>query len=449
MNPSPHCIGFVAGRRLVWLLLGLACGSAGRPAYAGSVWAVPAGHEQVFLDAFKSAAKEAGCRLDGVSIQRQHADAQLTCGGHAVRVVVHHRDQAPRGAVEIGDLAIEFGPGANDVLRAAVRRVAAGPLAAIPWVEVEAGAADGAGTSSGRGGASPAAAEATAPLPPLADHLELGPDGKPVPPDIVAEYRRGLDLYRQGKHREALDVFVNLARKRPRYGGVLALVVANLAPLQPTAARVEELAREADAHPDDPLRQFIAGVAAHYSAHYRARTPEEKIALYRKCIEYLERCRKAYAFEPRVYIYLAVSHYRLGHQKQAEQLIERAAELSAEDPDVFYCRAEIYHRKDPRRALADLDRYLAMIDAHRQRGGVVPKRKVQRVALLRRYVQAIADGKGPDDEIFDPLQPADASRGAGGPTQADTARPWLVIALVAVAILATAGSAWFRAHRAS
>jgi hypothetical protein len=74
----------------------------------------------------------------------------------------------------------------------------------------------------------------------------------------------------------------------------------------------------------------------------------------------VERAAPAFAGEPRVYIYQAMNHFNLGDQALAERLIDQAAALPTKDPDVYYCRGEIYRDSDRARALAALRTYWHM-----------------------------------------------------------------------------------------
>lgn len=222
-------------------------------------------------------------------------------------------------------------------------------------------------------------------------------------PNHVSMFEAGAALYREQKHAEALALFLDLARQNNRFGGVLGMIVANLAPTKPDAAKVAEYVAAAEAAPDDLLRQYVAGVAAHYSAHYIATTHEEKRRLYETCIRFLDKTRPTLEFEPRVFIYLAVSHYRLGHQAEAEPLIEEAVTIAKYDPDAYYCRAEIFHRTDVGRSLDDLETYLVMTRKFAEAGGWAADEKIQRVESMRDYLKRVQAGEAALAEIFDPL----------------------------------------------
>jgi tetratricopeptide (TPR) repeat protein len=209
----------------------------------------------------------------------------------------------------------------------------------------------------------------------------------------------GFEMFKKRQHVQAFEYFLAMAKKHADYSGVLGMLVANLAPQQPDAARVKQFTDTADKKPDSALDNFLAGVAAHYSAHYKARTKEAKRALYETAITYLKRARPAFDFEPRIFIYLSVSHYRLGHQEKAEALIEQAVELNRQDPDAFYCRAEVYHRSRPDRALKDIDRYLELTKVE----GGVSSGKYNLVQRMRAYLVRVQKGEEEMTELWDPL----------------------------------------------
>ncbi len=236
-------------------------------------------------------------------------------------------------------------------------------------------------------------------------------------PAQEARYQQGLRLYQQRQYPQASEIYINLAREAPY--GVLGMVVASLASTAPTPQRAAAAVADADAHPDDKLKQFIAGVLSHYAAHVSARSVEEKRPLYEQAIRYLERTRPTYDFEARVFIYLAVSHFRLGHQQLAEPLVEHAVELAREDPDAYYCRAEIFQRTNVRRSIEDIDIYLRMNTQNEARGAVGDPGKTARVRAMRDHLIAVSEGRAPASEIFDPVQhPGNGpgNNGGGGNT---------------------------------
>jgi len=219
----------------------------------------------------------------------------------------------------------------------------------------------------------------------------------------VKKYYEGLELYRHGNHAEALDIYVELAKIQP-YNGSLGMVVATLAGGEIFPEQLVRLEKEATEHPQDALKQFMAGVGNHYRAHDGAETMEEKRQLYARAILYLDRVVDTYKFEPRVFIYLAVSHFRLGHQKKAEGFVERAITLGNDDPDAYYCRAEIFQRVNIERSLQDLDIYLGTMKKNMAGGAVASKSKLNRVREMRRHLQAVHRGEVEAKEIFDPME---------------------------------------------
>ncbi len=347
---------------------------------------IPAGLEgpiQSWVLGWASAVAE--CRNTGIQIDRDTIRVHFACGQSEknAAVLVHHPSQAPPGAQAAPPFALtSSGPLPPALLQAAAAQVPA--LApGFRW-QREDGTSGEASAQPGPTGQGPALDPA------LRDRLLLA---------------RTLSL--AGNPRAALGVYLELARlDTPARNAMLNMVVATVASTQPTRPEVDAYVKDAAAHPDDPLRQFLAGVAAHYSAHYRGATPENRKELYSLAIEHLERCRAAYPTQPRVFIYLAVSHYRLGQQLEAEKLIEQSVALGANDPDAYYCRAEIWHRKDPRKALADIDRYLAMAEETRRRfGDGPPDGKSRRVRKLREYLSQVSEGKAQLQDVFDPLDP--------------------------------------------
>ncbi|MCS6798741.1 MAG: bacterial transcriptional activator domain-containing protein [Myxococcota bacterium] len=267
-----------------------------------------------------------------------------------------------------------------------------------------------------------------------------------LPEPAARAYAEALALYRGGAYREAHDRFVAIARTHPR-GGALGMVVASLASQRPDEPTALALQREADARPGDPLTAFVAAVAWHYWAHQRAASAEQKRRGYRRAIALLERARAAYDFEPRLHIYLAVSHYRLGHQADAEHHIERAIAVGPDDPDAFYCRAEIRQHVDPTGAIADLDRYLEMTAELRRQGAVIAEGKLERVLAMRRHLHARMRGHVEPRELFDPTQEPAMAR-TDGLERVQLGIAWVLSGLALASLVLAAGAArrWLGTH---
>jgi tetratricopeptide (TPR) repeat protein len=235
----------------------------------------------------------------------------------------------------------------------------------------------------------------------------------PAAPWDEAAFRAAEKLLERGRYGEALDGFVKLvpAPPTPPAPGVITAVLAALASMSPDAVAVARLTGDADGHPGDPLRQLMAGVGAHYCGHRHGRTRDEKARYYRLAIRYLERAVPLYEDEPRRLLYLAVSHHRLGEQSAAQALIERAVAVGSRDPDVFYCRAEVFQRVDLARSIADVERYLAMTTAMRARGFADNPEKHRRVEAMLAHLRAAARGEAPlDGDLWDPLPPPPPAR---------------------------------------
>jgi tetratricopeptide (TPR) repeat protein len=317
-----------------------------------------------------------GCRLTGASIQGDHVEAGYTCGNAPVAVELHHPASSRAAAFRTDRFAVVAPAAPAALLRDLEKSLREGE-SAWAWSTAERGAANGGRT-----------------------------------PEEDVEYQRGLDLYRDHKYAEAYAVYVALARKTTK-PGILGMVVASLASTRPSRERVAELTAAADRDPSDVLAQFVAGVAAHYYAHQSAPTKEAKRPYYELAIKYLSRANPAYAAEPRLWIYLAVSNFRLGHQSEAEALIEKAVALGADDPDAYYCRAEIFQRKDIARSIADLDVYIEQMKKNEAASRITAPEKNARVQEMKAYLVAVSRGERKPVDLFDPAA-TPAGRKSGG-----------------------------------
>ncbi|MCC6216008.1 MAG: hypothetical protein IT376_14170 [Polyangiaceae bacterium] len=372
-----------------WRWIALA---AGAPLVAGAAlagpepgappWVIPPGQEALVLDLLGGKdTLPGGCSLESANIAAAEISAEYTCTGGRRQLVAEHPSAPGAGAARAEALALRGGPEPlpPEAIAAVLARVKARG-GAFRWQAPGGGAASGATAS-----AAPAVS-----APPAAATPE------------EHEYARGLALYRDGKSREASVIFVELARKNPRQRGVLGMVVATLAGSQLFEPEVRELLATADTAPADLLAQFRAGVAAHYFAHEEASSVEEKRGWYETALRYLDRARPL-DFEARWHIYQAVTNFRLGNQALAEEQIERAVALGSDDPDVYYCRAEIFQRTNIPRALEDIRRYQEKVAEIVRGGGTTSASKSARVQMMYDHLSAVQRGEAAPREIFDPV----------------------------------------------
>lgn len=241
-----------------------------------------------------------------------------------------------------------------------------------------------------------------------------GMDGKPIAPmskQAAAVYAETELLMRQmGDHvgEQLMTMLLPLAREEPHslLVGRLVVAAARIAHGPRGPGRVDELIALANAKPDDALANFIAGVAAHYRGHGHGQSRDAKSAEYELTIKHLLRAEKELGHAPRLWIYLAVSYYRTGRQTEAENAISRAETAEkGEDADVYYCSAEVYHQKAPAKALADIGKYIAIMNDNRKKGAYTAPHKEAAVKRMRTHLgKVIAGTEQPRGlELFDPV----------------------------------------------
>lgn len=324
-----------------------------------------------------------GCHLESASIDKTAVRASYTCTAGTVDLELQHPDAAEAPLGKTDKLAIVAGkaPPSQELVDALVARIREREEK-FAWQEA----------IPGRGGKT----EGFSPSVPLFQLVGATPEEQ-------ASYDKAVEFYRQDKPEEAYALLYEVAKHVQQ--GVLGTLVAALASSHPTPEWVEELGRRAEANPDDPLPNFVAGVAAHYYGHQSGTSIEEKQRYYKMAIPWLERTQVAYAKEARVWIYLAVSYFRTGQQEKAEETIEKAVKLGRHDADAFYCRAEIWHRKDPRKAIKDMEEYLRIMDENRKRGSFWSEGKEKRVKDMLAHMERVAAGELKPDaaELFDPI----------------------------------------------
>ncbi len=193
-------------------------------------------------------------------------------------------------------------------------------------------------------------------------------------PPIAAAVRRsgaievGADLFQAGLAARPDDAFIarQLAYIRSRQGDVPGLfLLLDKAMAEPSISDVDlvdishlattvqapddwvaALRAKAEAAPDNLDLAFLLGVVLHYRDDWMGSD------------EWLRRAEPRHGEVPRLLIYRAMNHHRMGLDDLAAPLIEKAATLHTSDPDVLYCRAVIFLDRAPAQARKDLQAYL-------------------------------------------------------------------------------------------
>ncbi|MCB9786809.1 MAG: hypothetical protein H6744_08960 [Deltaproteobacteria bacterium] len=223
---------------------------------------------------------------------------------------------------------------------------------------------------------------------------------------------------------EAVALLEPMAWRNPDSGLVSSLQGAYMNVKTPgwLANKRAELVRRHEADPSDYTAAFLAGVIMHYEGRL-----EESNALLEPLVPILGK-------QPRLYIYLGMNAFDLGDADTGLAWIQKAFDLEAPDPDVYYCRAEILHYRDPAGALADLEKYLALTEG----SPTVPEKKHARVAEMARTLRECVANGGP---VPCP-GPWEHPRPAGTPLgHAPPASPWPWVA-AGLGLLAAAIAAW-------
>lgn len=205
-----------------------------------------------------------------------------------------------------------------------------------------------------------------------------------------------------------LEVLLPLVRKEPHslLIGRLVVAAARIAHGPEGPGRVDQLLADADKAPNDAIANFIAGVAAHYRGHGHGTSREAKSADYKRTIKHLERAKGELGHAPRLWIYLAISYHRTNQQELAKKAIAQAENAEkGEDADVYYCRAEVYHAEDPKRALSGINKYLEIMAANHAKGAYTAPHKEAAVIRMKAHLEEVVAGKAKPMgfELFDPV----------------------------------------------
>lgn len=368
-------------------------GLAARPqlALADSPAAVlPPGQETAVQAMLGAGVDQGGCQLENARIERDEVRATYLCAAAAnpaakVQTTWRHAAKAQSGDALGGSWALHMDP-AHPALRDALLQRAATEGAKVLW-QVP-------------GGDLPADATVL--------QGESAAMRRPLSAEAQRVYDQTHPLIEAGKADACIELLLPVVRTEPHplLMGRLVVAAAGLASMNDGPARVSKLVEHADAHPNDSLAQFLGGVAVHYRGHLRASSLEEKRADYTAALRLLQRVAKVYAESPRLWIYTAVSHLRLGHQAEAEQAIDLAVRHDdGSDADVYYCRAEVWHRKDPAKALEDIARYQQIMVVNKQKGAFLNAKKEQRVENMRQIIAKAQAENRPvaGEDLFDPI----------------------------------------------
>jgi len=139
----------------------------------------------------------------------------------------------------------------------------------------------------------------------------------------------------------------------------------------------------------DQTREFLAGIEDTVVGKFLLGMNYFYVdADYLKSIHYMEQVRKVVEQDPRVYVYLSLDHFYLGHQELAEQLAEKAVEVGREvDPDAYYVRSIVVRRTDLDQAVRDIEIYLKLSEG---KGKV---KKPEKEAWLRQELEKLKRGE--------------------------------------------------------
>ncbi len=217
----------------------------------------------------------------------------------------------------------------------------------------------------------------------------------------------GVDLLaagyaRAGQWRQAIELLHDLSKGHPERDIVLGRIAGMINFLTDAAGEnadrkadldaIEARMKAAAADPQDVVARFIVATRAYYGGRLQEALPQ------------LEALSQSTNRDPRLPLYLAMAHFWLGHQQDAQRIIQRAVDIGPSDPDVFYCRSQIVRRVNLPLAIADLERYRTMTH---QPWAIGPAQKAARVdaelAFMRRgEIPPDWDKPGPERVAFLP-----------------------------------------------
>jgi tetratricopeptide (TPR) repeat protein len=243
-------------------------------------------------------------------------------------------------------------------------------------------------------------------LPRLIAVLEQGVRSRPG--DLDLRYLMGDALHAAWRNPEAAVQYEAVAQANIQY----PFVLGRLATCYTQDPRVTEsgyeqpfLDRLAKDPKDIPAR-YVAGCIAYYQDRF-----DDVLTL-------LEPLLKEVPGEPRVYLYTAMAHFRLGHQRRAEENLDLLSRrVKHDDPDEFYVRSIVGRAKDFEQSLRDLETFVERSKGRRDHPN--------KVAKIQRELAIMRSGRAPT--WFD-LQPAGLrwSAWGGGGLLITALAVWLV-----------------------
>ncbi len=241
---------------------------------------------------------------------------------------------------------------------------------------------------------------------------------------------------------EAAEILLRLAHENPTSPGRLRLLngaVMQIGSVDEAAQQrfLDRLRADLKKNPDDLVARFQLGTTLHYTNHF-----EESNALLAPLESKLYR-------EHRLHIYLAMNDFNLGHRDEALARLNKAMKLPGDDPDLYYCRAELLRDTNRAQALADLKRYMKSSLAS-PLSNPVKRRKVQ--AMIKDLEACLQSGVSRCDSTWEHPRLAMArmrarQRGAARPqdkTPDPGPGPWFVGGGTLAVLLLAGVALWMR-----
>ena len=180
-------------------------------------------------------------------------------------------------------------------------------------------------------------------------------------------------LFGAGIYRDSAlpSLSITLLERAARTGVDATLLRDLTAPLVDDEARQEAHFRRFQARvssdPTDSLARYGYGLILHYRDQFAESN------------EILRPLESEVPDMARLHVYLAMNDFNLGDREAALARLNAADQAGAEDPDIWYCRAEIVRDTDRSQAIADLEHYQSVSAQHRS---FLPTGKHERVRSL-------------------------------------------------------------------